>query len=348
MSNGGSEAYIQDNAKAYLVKGSSVDPETNSSTVYANLGQSVTPIVSADGRTISGLNMRVHVNPTNLSFMRWSGAAVSNEEVAGTYHVFFKNADGQSCPTGLTVAVTHAQYVVSADVTPSGWGSVAFNPSQPAGGFYQDTAYTITPSHINPYAFRVWQEPVGTDQWGYSWQLSGNATAARSVRCRSLKKLFWGPDGASANWAGFHLGYTDSPYSGPDYAYADTSDGTPVVMRLWAGSSAGLFSSDDGEVGSETNVYDCSGASTLWVRWRQPNGDGDGISNWGTLSASTTHNGRYNSGQRLGRDNPFGWQWESTSCSGWNQYIRVSAYSDAYAPYFSGTTDLRVSYMFIE
>jgi hypothetical protein len=370
-------AYFQPGCSMAMTRGTQ---SPAAATTYASLNGSL----DADGANLTSASMNVNVNPMTNSFKQWGasgfgGTAQSdNILIAGDYYVYIMNPDTerQTGVSSFTRTVNHAQYSVTATSSPAGWGSVSLNPAQPAGGFYQDTAYTLTPSPLDAtYQARVWQEGgdkwSGNDPWGVAYPqnplppggqgmvLSGTAkTAARTLNLRFLKKLYWGSDGASANWAGFHTGYTRNDgggagYDAPNYTYADNAKGTTYVMRLHSWCANGIISSKHAEVDAETgSFYNCTPASTIWICWTQPNGSAWNTSNnYAGFSRSGTHNGRYNDGNFLGRNpkDTFGWQWDSASCSTINNhYVRVGAFAEACWGLSSKETDVRVAQMFIE
>jgi len=322
----------------------------NGTNVYVYTGVELTNVhlggvnVAADGTSITGMTMRTNVNPMTSSFTIWGGGVQSdNTKIGGAYNVYVWPPDDQAVIAPATFTVNHAQYTISATSSPAGWGSVTGTGSK-----WQDESYSLSPSPVSSSgnylgALRAWQEPPGTDQWGYPYTITGEATANRSLNCRFSKWFYHGGYGGSANFAGFSNGKWNSACE-TNYFYNDGG----TCMRLHAWGTAGLFSSNSGEVsGATANKVSFTGATTLWIYWRQTNGT---ICNeYWTLNVSGGRGDGYGSGQRIFHQGAGGWRWENTNVSGAaSNYIHVNAYAQGSAPYLNGNSDTRVRYVFME
>jgi hypothetical protein len=351
LANGATDAYIQDGTtKVYLVKGSSRDPEINTSDVYCLLSQGVTPTIAADGKSISGLNMRVQVSPTNVSFMKYSGTAVDNTEIAGTYHVFFKNADGQPCPTGLTVAVTHVDYTYTISSSTPNWLTVSGG-----GTRWQDENVTLVASPVAGYAgtgvtFGTPSSTYGWQEWnGSSWVNAGTsmswdlgvASATKTYRARAWKKLYWGPDGANANYVGFKAGTV----KGSGSVTMNYAGGYGTCMRAYAGKTG-----NDERTYVTDSTVEMTDATYLKIYWEHVTDDDPQGS---SFNVSTVNGGEGDTtgGTRIWKGNDFSITTDSIDVSTYNGaswYVRfhARAWNDFWSG--NGASDTRAYKIWLE
>ena len=350
--------YIQSGATEYIVQtGGAHDPATND--VYVQLSGGT---VAADGSGVSGLSARVYVNPLNNSFKLWgSGTAPTNAQIGpsgaspnnyGRYYIYLVNADGQSAPVpAVTRDITHKQYSISATSSPAGWGSVTG-----AGSKWQDESYSLSPNPVSSSgnwlgALRVWQEPPGTDQWGYPYTIAGEATADRSLNCRFSKWFYHGDYGASSNWASF-VGYQIAQHT--SWQPLRDEGGYRVMLVQSTADDHWSFLSHyyhEGRLGARTNnQVNYSGATTLYFYGMNDSGDFNGADNWCSMCSSTGATDGWSTGRmwyNSGSDE-FGWGWRSVSVSGRaTGYLHFNTETD-YSILGGRATNFRIRYCFME
>jgi hypothetical protein len=337
--------YLQTGAMAAVVRN---NPPSSTTTYNVLNGGSL----NADGTAITGMTLNVNVNPMTNSFRVWGasgwGASTQNDnaQISGSYYVYWLNPDGQYVISASAATINHATYSIACTATPSGWGTVSG-----AGTFYQDQAWSITANPVSSSgqwlgAFRVWQEPPGTDQWGYGYPLSGTATANRSFNCRFSKWFYHGDYTGGPNFGSFVQSVNDSPYDNIQTARVEGS-----YRILWVNSKASMsfLSTNTGEVAARTNSQvSYAGASTLWWYAAQSDGNNNGANNWSTVCSSTGTNDRYNVGQMWGSSDVFGYDWRSMNVSGRaNGYLHINSRTD-YSIWGGNNTAVRTRYVFME
>lgn len=307
--------------------------------------------LNAAGTSQSNMTMNVNVNPMTSSFRIWGagwggGAQSDNTLIAGAYYLYLTNGDGQSLIlASSTYTINHAQYTINSTSSPAGWGSVTGG-----GTFWQDQAYALTPNPVSSAGnwvgyLRVWQEPSGTDQWGYPWQITGNATGNRSLNCRFAKWFYHGDD-ASPNYATWQQTVNDSPYDNIQTARAEGG-----YRILWVQSKASLsfLSGNNGEVGARTNAQvSFTGASTLYWYSTQTDGNGNGASNRSYICISVGANDRWNVGSIWGTDDNYNYDWRAWGIGGHaTGYIHINSQTD-YSILGGNETETRTRYVFME
>ncbi|MDD5747635.1 MAG: hypothetical protein PHP64_01045 [Actinomycetota bacterium] len=336
--------YIQNNySGVYLTRNSGSAPVSGTTYVRLTGGS-----LNDAGTQITGCQAKVYVNPMSDSFDQWSGTTdATNANIGGNYYLYLVNGDSQAGILGTAYPITHATYSISCTATPSGWGSV----SGP-GTYYQDQSYSLTANPVSSSgnylgAFRVWQEPPGTDQWSYAYPLTGTATASRSLNCRFCKWFYHGDLGnPGANIATWQQTVNDSPYDNNNYFY---DNGGYYVMKIRSKASISFLSANSGEVGARTNAQvDYTGATTLWFYMQQQDGNNNGAANRSYICSSTGTGDRWNVGSLWGSDDVYDFGWRPVSVSGRAAgYIHVNSQTD-YSVLGGNSTDTRVRYIFIE
>lgn len=338
--------YFQASRQVEFIKSAAVSPPAGTPYVDISAGTLNGDGQSA-GMSMTGQSMIVTVG-NSMNFKQWPGATAAADtsltndgnEGLGSYYVLLINADQQAVTYG-PVTLNHAQWNITATASPAGWGSV-----NSPGALWQDTAYTITPANISLAGnyvgvFRGWGSP-GDHTWTALTNQTGTATADTSFTAR-FGKLLWDGNNSSPNYAGFGDGKWNTKCES-SYAYDDTY----WCMREHAWGTAGAWSNNDAECsGATTNKFNFTGASTMWIYWRQINGTVC-TENW-TLNISGARDDDQNQGQKIGHQGADGWFWEDTGVAlATTNYIHVNAYAEGSWPYLNGNSDTRVGFIFVQ
>jgi hypothetical protein len=311
--------YLQDNPEGvWLVRTAGQPPATNDTYLKLNNGSQTT---NAAGTAVTGLTMRVYVNPLNDSFKLWpASTGAGNSVTGGTYYLYFKNADGQAAPmTGHTVTVDHAQYTVGVarsipdglGYDPAWYGTVSQSGS---GTYWQDESVTLTATPQSGHMLFKWTD--GTSNWTTN-PLTLEVTASKTYTGWFWRKLYWAPDTGGPNAENFVTGYNSG--SGTSFNPLDWGDGLNMWVNAWDTSATNR------EIAGVTNsALDFSGVTRACIEWKQQRSGA-----YADFIIDNDKNGdKNNYTRRIERTDQFGTQVQSLDATGLgSNYVRVHARS---------------------
>lgn len=338
-----SGSYLQSSMSMYIVRTVGGSPVSGQDTYCDLTGASY-----GSASSITNMTMGVAVNPmTAGSFKTWGSGTVQsdNSKIGGTYYIYYVGRDGQAC-LSPSVWLDHHAYTISSSVSPANWGTVSGT-----GGYWQDTSWSVSPNPVSSAgnymgSLRVWQEPPGSDQWGYPWTLTGTAVANRSFNCRFAKWFYHGDDLGSPNKAGF-VGYQLAQHT---WYKATQAENGYYVFYVRSSADSHIFSgAHEGRLGARTtNWVDYTGASTLYWYGMNDSGSGNGADNWCAVCSSGGADGAFTGQMWINGDDTFGYAWRT--CNVWGRgsgYLHFNSECD-YSILGGNNTNFRIRYVFME
>jgi hypothetical protein len=359
--------YFQDGTHSYVVESNSAPATGTVTTPAANTasaqlsGSSSSETwanPSADGTTLSSLNILMYVNPNPNYFYQWGTTTNVTNAVLNTngtnnygYYTYIVNPDTQHYMNGsLSTKITHQSYTYTVTSQQPNWLDVSGG-----GARYQDENVTLVASAVAGYAgtgvtFGTPSSTYGWQEWNgsswvnagtsMSWNL-GDASATKTYRARAWKKLYWGPDGANANYAGFKAG---------------TVKGSGSVTMNYAGGYGTCMRAYAGKTGNDERTYvtgstvEMTDATYLKIYWEHVTDDDPQGSSF-NVSTVDGGEGDTTGGTRIWKGNDFSITTDSIDVSTYNGaswYVRfhARAWNDFWSG--NGASDTRAYKIWLE